>query len=82
MPNDNQNFKMENVFWCHQLEIKVKYLEDRCSKAEQKNEELTLELSTVNKQNLALRKNISSVIKTARMELERKDREIKDLQQK
>ena len=50
--------------------------------AEQKNEELTLELSTVNKQNLALRKNISSVIKTARMELERKDREIKDLQQK
>lgn len=44
------------------------------------NEELKNELNKVNKLNLALRRNISSIFKTAKAELERKDRQFKELQ--
>jgi hypothetical protein len=45
-----------------------------------KNAELKAELEKVNKINLSLRRNISSVFKTAKAELDRKDRQLKDLQ--
>jgi hypothetical protein len=45
-----------------------------------KNAELKAELDKVNKQNLALRCKISSIFKTAKAELVRKDRHLKDLQ--
>jgi hypothetical protein len=44
------------------------------------NAELKAELDKVNKKNLALTRNISSIFKTAKAELERKDRQLKDLQ--
>lgn len=47
---------------------------------DKENEELKAELEKVNKVNLVLRRNISSIFKTAKAELERKERQLKDLQ--
>jgi hypothetical protein len=58
----------------------VEVLEQKCSSLDSKNTELKAELDKVNKLNLALRRNISSIFKTAKAELERKDRQLKDLQ--
>ena len=55
-------------------------LETRCSNLDKQNVELKTELEKVNKLNLRLRRNISSIFKTAKAELERKERQLKDLQ--
>lgn len=55
-------------------------LEQKCSNLDSQNTELKNELDKVNKLNLALRRNISSIFKTAKAELERKDRQLKELQ--
>ena len=55
-------------------------LETKCSNLDKQNVELKTELEKVNKLNLSLRRNISSIFKTAKAELERKERQLKDLQ--
>lgn len=55
-------------------------LEQKCSSLDKQNSELKTELEKVNKVNLMLRRNISSIFKTAKAELERKERQLKDLQ--
>lgn len=62
------------------LEAKVELLEQKCSTLEQQNGELKSELEKVNRVNLMLRRNISSIFKTAKAELERKERQLKELQ--
>lgn len=63
-----------------QLEAKVEVLELRCSDLDKQNAELKSEVEKVNKVNLVLRRNISSIFKTAKAELERKERQLKELQ--
>jgi len=62
------------------LEAKVELLEVKCTTLSQQNNELKSELEKVNRTNLLLRRNISSIFKTAKAELERKDRQMKELQ--
>nr|CAH0103974.1 unnamed protein product [Daphnia galeata] len=70
----------ENQLVAEELQAKVEILEKKCSSLDSKNAELKAELEKVNKINLSLRRNISSVFKTAKAELDRKDRQLKDLQ--
>ena len=55
-------------------------MEDKCDVIESRNGQLERDLEAVNKQNLALKRNISSLYKTAQTELARKDRQMKELQ--
>ncbi|KAI9554305.1 hypothetical protein GHT06_019577 [Daphnia sinensis] len=70
----------ENQLVAEELQAKVECLEQKCSNLDSQNTELKNELDKVNKLNLALRRNISSIFKTAKAELERKDRQLKELQ--
>ncbi|KZS21892.1 Uncharacterized protein APZ42_011004 [Daphnia magna] len=70
----------ENQLVAEELQAKVESLEQKCSNLDSQNTELKNELDKVNKLNLALRRNISSIFKTAKAELERKDRQLKELQ--
>ena len=54
----------------------------RCFNLDQQNADLKSELEIVKKQNFALKNNISSIFKTAKLELNRKDQQLKELQQK
>jgi len=62
------------------LEAKVDVLEQKCSSLVQQNDELKSELEKEKRKNFALSRNISSIFKTAKAELARKERQLKELQ--
>ena len=64
----------------YQLQEKVDFLTKKCSSLDKENLELKAELEQVKKQNYAFKVNISSIYKTAKLELGRKDRQLKELQ--
>ena len=68
------------AFFSNQLQEQVDSLTRKCSSLDKENLELKAELERVQKQNHAFKVNISSLYKTAKVELGRKDRRLNELQ--
>jgi len=70
----------QNQITSEELQEKVDSLTRKCSSLDKENLELKAELERVQKQNHAFKVNISSLYKTAKVELGRKDRRLNELQ--